>query len=661
MGKRASLLLLFLLALPLSWAQDNTAREYFQQGEQRFISGDYFGAIQAYREALEENPHYLEALIQLSRSYFMIEEYQEAQNFIKQAEVYGRNNLELLNMEARILVGRNDLEQARNRFQAVLEREPNNLEANLGLAEVLLLMGNHQEGAVAYRRSLILAPESKRALLSMMLLFDSRGDYEMGQIYLDLALKYHSRDGQVFLQAARHYLAAGDLEKAIYYGENAIQMNPDMEGPDFLLGAIYYRQGGFEQARELLQREVSRNPEEMRPLFLLARILEELGEYSQALVLYQRILHQEPLDEITRLLYEALIRRIGPDGQSLVNQAADFHFQEGQRWEEEFDFPRAQREYRRARWLQPYHYDSWLASARLWERQGYPEKSLYTLRVIEETGYDDQAFLDDLRMKEHSRVESLADQYEINQFTQGAQPYRLSLFFRQSSSLFHYSAQQPLTEYLSYYLMGFDSIDLPMSPMEVQSYSQAFQAARQQGSEYFLLLDVHEEERSILLSATLYLSRTGMEIESYNLLRMGKYRVQDSFQELAVRIERRLLPRGMLLELEDGQALINLGRLQGAESGQQYRVFRQDSVNLLSQEPWLEFNPSDYLGWIDIIQSDEAVALGTWNNRGPFVLAAQEDEIYLYPQSSQDIQETQTPYDQAIMDQELKRQLLMLQ
>jgi len=658
MKMRISILFLLLCSSILT-AQD--ARSFYQKGRERFEQQDYYGAIESFQEALEQNPHYLDALLELSRSYFQIEEYQEAQRFIEEAQKYGQNDLNLMNMEARILVGKNELDLAEERFRQVIQREPNNLDANLGLAEVLLLRGHTQEGAVAFRRSLILSPESKRALLSTMLLYDFRGEYELGEIYLDLALQHHGGDPQVYLQAAFHYLKAGNLEKALFYGENAVQMNPDLAGPDYLLATIYYERAEYEKASAALQRELKRDPQNLQSMFLLARTLEKQDQNSQALILYERILREDPLDEITRLHWEDLIRSMGEDAQSLRTRAADYHYQRGLSREEEFDFPGSLLEYRRSRWLDPYHYLSWEAYSRILAGQGYPEKSLDTLRAMKAAGYDDSRFQEQLMMLEHSHQASLSDRWDINQFNLAPNDYEISLFYYKNTKMHHYTAEREMAEFFRYHMMKTEYLDFSREAEEVSGFSQAYSQARTDGSDYFLVLEISEQERSFLMKVTLYLTRTGREIRHFSLLRMGNNRVQSAVAELSDMVASFFIPRGYLIRLKGEQGLLNLGRLHGVEEGDVYQVFRRNSLVLLSEEPWLEYNDADLLGFLTIEQVDEAISLGKWENYGPFTRVAENDEAFLLTETQPVEEEPQWSSQNWTIDENLKGQLLMLQ
>jgi tetratricopeptide (TPR) repeat protein len=656
--KSPSILIVFLCSLLVLQAE--SARDYYLQGETFFDQGDYYSAIEAYRESLDLNPHYLDALLQLSKSYFMIEEYQEAQHYIIEAQPYGQNNLDLMNMEGRIFIGKGDLDEAEVLFRRVILNEPNNLEANLGLAEVLLLKGNHQEGALAYRRSLILSPESKRALLSMLLLFDFQGEFEKAQIYLELALKYHSQDAQVFLQAAQHYLRSGDLTKALYYGENAVQMDSNLPGPDFLLAKIYYSQENYTAAYSALQRGLQLNPNDFQALFLMARCQEKLQEDENALVLYQRILKENPLDENARIHWEELLRRQGSSVATLISDATEYHLNRGIEYQNDFDFSHAQASYRRTRWLDPYYYQGWLRSSRLLITQGYPEEGLDSLRALKEAGFDDQELTDQLRMLEHSRNKGMADRWQLNQFQIPPNPYGLSLFFKPNTTLYHYSSEEALAGYFQYNLLKNNSLDLITNPAEISNYSQAFQRARDEESDYFIILEFSEGPRSFLLKAQLYLSRTGRLIDNFSILRMGSNRVQDSMAELSKRIVGFLLPRGHLVQLNDNQAIVNLGRMDGIEVDDIFQVIKEDNKILKAEEPWLEYPQEDLMGFIHIEEVDEAMSQGRWENHGHFEMIAPGEEAYLLEplESQAENADTQVPW---IIDQELKRQLLMLQ
>ena len=175
---------------------------------------DFALAVEKYKEALSLNSAYLEPMVGLAESFFQMEEYDEALTYVAMARTYDRTNPDLAVLEGRIRIGQGDVPAARALFTGVLQSQPNNVEARLGIAEAEIAAGRPQTALGQYAQTLKLAPESSRAILSLAMLYDESGDFSRAGTYYELALKSHASDPQVQLAAAAWYASRGNFASA---------------------------------------------------------------------------------------------------------------------------------------------------------------------------------------------------------------------------------------------------------------------------------------------------------------------------------------------------------------------------------------------------------------------------------------------------------------
>ena len=115
---------------------------------------------------------------------------------------------------ARVESAGTDFDRARRsrwRAQAV---EANNTEARIGLAELSLAEGQTAEAADFLESALRLSPQHRKALLSLVLVYEQLGDNEAATHYLDLALRVHRDSAEVHVLAAEYYLRRGMATEA---------------------------------------------------------------------------------------------------------------------------------------------------------------------------------------------------------------------------------------------------------------------------------------------------------------------------------------------------------------------------------------------------------------------------------------------------------------
>jgi tetratricopeptide (TPR) repeat protein len=666
--KRVKISILLLLGVIMTlWSQDGNAIDLYHKGEKSLRLQNYYEAIDNLQEALRINPSYLDAILSLADAYFRIEEYEEAYGYIEMASLYGRNDIVLINMKARILIGREDLKGAEELFLSVLSREPNNLDANLGLAEIALLRGDREKGVEHYTKSLVLSPESRRALLSLALLYDIDGFYDEGEYYLELALSYHSRDPEVFISLAKHYLLTGDLEKAEYFARNGTQIAPGIIGPFKLLGQSFMEQEKWLKAIDPLIQALSKKPKDVSLLYMLSQCYINLSMTDAALKTLDKALRLDPFDEIIRITMEQfLINNPGTD-IAMRNDLGNYHFEKGVILEKNFYYNQAFNEYRRARWINPYDWEGWINYGRIFNKQGFPGKYLNTMQAIKQSGYDQDSFLETLMILEHKKESDLADKWKIDQFDVEGNPYNIIFFPKYARSFVHIGAEGILGDYLKFILLRYSLLN-PDLGQNIQSFSEAFSMARQKETDYFVVLDFSETDRTFLCTATLFLSGTGAKIGETTVMRTGKGRVALAMEKLAENLNNFFLPRAVLLDLDGDKALVGRGRYQGLEEEQEALLIKRNSVSLLSQKPWIEYKDEDLLGKITITDLDEEISQGIIERNALFDLINPGDELYFIPLDDGSDQENKDALsndlipqqEKRIINNELKSQLLRL-
>ncbi len=201
--KSFGIILIFLGLLHPVWSQADV-QELYRRGAAAQDQGDYYTALELYRTALEANPSYLEPLQGTASCYFALGEYDEALNYVDLARRYARENLDLINLEGRILLGLGRFDEAQERFGYVLQREPHNVHAQFGMAEREIAGGKIQNAAARFREALRISPENRRALLSLVLLYDEIGNADAAENYISQALYFYSNVAQVRWIAGRH-------------------------------------------------------------------------------------------------------------------------------------------------------------------------------------------------------------------------------------------------------------------------------------------------------------------------------------------------------------------------------------------------------------------------------------------------------------------------
>jgi tetratricopeptide (TPR) repeat protein len=148
-----------------------------------------------------------------------------------------------------------DLNTARDSYQRLLTREPNNRDALLGLAAIDLRLGNVETAEARYQRLVELDPRDAQAVAGLAAL---RGPID--PVASESQLK------------------------------NLIALQPDAMNLYFALGNLYARQARWSEAQEAYFKAYTSDPENADYAFNLAVSLDQLRQKSPALDYYRRAL-----------------------------------------------------------------------------------------------------------------------------------------------------------------------------------------------------------------------------------------------------------------------------------------------------------------------------------------------------------------------------------
>jgi tetratricopeptide (TPR) repeat protein len=584
--------------------------------------------VELYRAALIENPAYDEPLIGLAESFFALEEYEEALEYLKQAQAYDRGNLDLIVLEGRIAIALNQTAAARSLFESVLEKQPNNLEARFGLAELDIAQGRTRNASRRYIETLKIRPESQKALLSLVLLSEAQGDLPAARAYLELALKYHNYDPRVHYAAGRFSMEEGNLDRAESYLLTAIALDGDYTEAKRLLAQIYLLQDQPQRSIDILRQILTTHRDIPLVWYCLGLAYDRSADPEQGIRSLAQALRLQPDDEIARIVLENIALNQLPIDDPIRERYAAYHLERGTLFRERNFLDKALMEYRRALRLQPEAKEPRLRYAELYRLMGFPEKYMRELEVLRDLGYTDAQILDDIESIGAERYDSVSAQWGIDQYGLDRKRFSLALYhLKPATRELHPFAGEAAAAYLQDLFQRYPTLEMLQTTINVDSFESAFREARSLGSDYFLLMHIEESERSFTAVLEQYLTSTGKLLRTYRVFRTGNDRVQDNFNILADRVVEALPLRGELLARQFDRGVIDLGLYDGLKTGQELAVVRKGKVRLRNDRIGVTADERDVLGSFTVETLDEVVSAGIVTKRSFFDLINAGDEI----------------------------------
>jgi len=608
------------------------ARALYQQGREAQETSSTLRAIELYRAALRGNPDYSQPMIGLAECFFALEEYEEALQYVLQAEKFEQGNLGLWLLEGRIRIGLNQLDQARALFQKVLEKERNNLDARFGLAELDLARGQRGNASQKYLQALRIKPDSSQALLALALLRQSEGNRPEADRYLEMAMRLNSDDPRVRYSAARFAMEQGNPELAEKHLEAALAVRPGDGEASILLAQVHLIQRRPDQAEADLRNILEANREKSLIWYMLGLSCDAAGKPEQALSALSQAVRLSPEDEVARIELENIALAKLPISDETRKKLAVFHLERGRMYEQRNMPDKALNEYRRCLRLDPESKEGRLGYAGIYRTLGFPVKFQKELEVLKSLGYKDPAIQDELEIAQSQLYDSVAFQWDLDQYALERKVFSIAVFCLPAMTAeVHPFAGTALVEYLKDQLRRYDTLRIAEAEPVAGSFEDAFQKARSLQSDYFLLLQSEESERSFALTLEQYLSGTGKRIASYRAFRTGNDRVQEASILLTARLHAALPPWGRLLTRRFDLGIVDLGTMDGLKKDDKLLIVKKGRVRLSSGEVGLAINDEDIVGDFQVARLDERVAEGALSKRSFFDLTNPGDELVFQP------------------------------
>jgi tetratricopeptide (TPR) repeat protein len=650
-----------LLASPGLAAQPASAAiALYEQGKAAAADENYYLAIEKYKAALVQNPHYLDPIKGLAECFFFLDEYDEALRWVTLGKTYDKNDFSLLTLEGRTNIVLGNLDKARELFLATLGRQPNNIEAMTGIALLDIAAGRTRFAAKQFEDALVMNPQHRVTLLSLALIYESLGELDKANRFIELALTYHPNYFLVHYIAGRTYYLQGDWSESESHLKSALALKGDFEPARMLLGNLYVVLNRGDQAIEVLRPLLTQNPENALARYVLGIAYGSKGDLANAVSSFQSAIGLSPNDEFSRLALEQLAVSGFPQGDAKRVGLARFRLDQGRLYEGKNMLDQALLEYRRAVKLDPASRDGRVAFANIFRRRGFPLKYLNELQVLKDLGLADRKIEDDIayyRTKSIGRVSEKwkIDQHDIDPRSLSLQVYTLA----PRNSLIHPASAEVVARLFKDVLDGYGKLRVQDVKPLVGSFEDAFRAARAGKADFFVLLTFDEGERTFGARARLYLARTGALMADLSAERTGNDRIRDTLLKVGSTMNGLLPIKGVLLRKEFDRGVIDLGSFHGLKEKDKLVIVKAGKVSLESGKIGYQFSENDVVGEITLDGIDEAVAEGTLAKKSFYDYITTGDEVLFLPQVQGKTAATTSP-QAAAPATELLRTLLEL-
>lgn len=624
--------LMMLTAFPAFAAEKKTALEIYNQAQEYERNENWYGASQYYIEVVNINPAFTDAWFHLADCSYKLGEFDLALQYLESAEKYEKNKSEIQNLKGMILLALDRTEDAREIFNKILQKYPNDISAHFGLAEIELYDGKFSGAEAQYIEALKRQNSNRKALLSLALVCAETGRFSQADKYLNQAMQYYSGESEVHYLAAIISLMKADYTDAEKHCRIAVEINGDFNKAYSLLAQILYFQNRYSEVIDLCDYLISLDRRNSSAWYLKGVALQKLGENEDAIETWDTGLTIQPQDEFMRMVLELEVRKNYAIEDSQRAGWAKYHITNAQQYETRFDKTGAVYEYQRALLLDPRNTNARLAYANILQMNGMHETYLNQLNFIKDNTQEKLSteLQDTIEAYNSLLAKTLAKKWKIDPFYLDKIRWNIAIFYVENNSSFNHADADRLTAMACSDIfsgVAITSVKTQVTP--VSGYSEAFSNARANKFDYFLIVSMSEGEDELTLNSTMYSGRTGTEIAKESFYATGNNRLSTVLRRFRGSVLEKLTVRGKILDRNGKVVLIDLGKSENIVKDAEFKIVKKGAVKTADTGTGLFYKDSDVVGTLVVTETGEEVSEAQIKSHGFYDRINIDDELVL--------------------------------
>ncbi len=294
MKKLLPLFLSLALCLPAP-PQPVSSRNKYKIGRGFFTRGDYNQAVQYLREALKEDPNYLDALYMLGLSYYGQKNYAKAEEQLGLVIRYDPQFVEAYQYLGQIYMAQKKYDQAKAHFQKMSGVPGGGVAAQYCLGVVFYQQQNLPMAEKSWKEAIRLDNKNARSHNNLGVLRSAEGKFVEAMTEFQLAAKLDPENPSYLVN-----LASAMIE--LKQNENArlqLQRADKLSGKRIDVGAVgaAYLAKIDKQWEKVLQyttMALTQNDDYTQAMLLKGEALEQLKKPEEALKMYEQALESDP-------------------------------------------------------------------------------------------------------------------------------------------------------------------------------------------------------------------------------------------------------------------------------------------------------------------------------------------------------------------------------
>ena len=623
---------------PLFAADSKNVLKLYNEAVELQNEENWYTASQYFIEVVNSNPAFSDAWFRLADCSYHLGEFDLAFQYLESAEKYEKDRIQIKNLKGMILLALGRTDEARQIFNEVLKKYPNDIDAHFGLAEIELYDGKFSGAENQYTEALKRQNSNRKALLSLALVCAETKRYSQSEKYLRQAMQHYSGEPEVHYLAASIYTMKGDYKDAEKHARIAVEIRGGYEQAYELLAQIVYLQHRYSEVIDLCDFIISRNRNASSAWYLKGTAQAKLGNTEDAISTWDTGLSVNPQDELMRMMLELTAKNELDFDDARRKQWASYHLNNARQYDSRYDKAGSTYEYQRALMLDPSNATARLAYADILELNGMHELYLSQLKFVKENADSELStgLKDTIEAYDSLLNNTLAKRWKVDAFYLDKIRWNIAVFYTENTSTFNHADSDRLTALACgdvFSGVAITSVKTQVTP--VSGYGEAFKNARDNNFDYFVMVSLSEGEDDVSLSATMYSGRTGTETFSEKYYATGNNRFSTVLRRFRNSVLEKLTVRGKILQRNGKTVLIDLGRSENIIKDAEFKIIRKGAVKTADSGSGLFFRDDDVVGMLVVTEAGEEVSEATITSHGFYDRINEGDELVLVSMPAQ--------------------------
>ena len=225
---------------------------------------------------------------------------QDAQNYYQKVLNMDPNHLMALNNLGVIFRELGENQKAKDCYEKAIEINPNYADAHSNLGNIFKKLDEYQKAKDCYEKAIIIDPNHNDANYNLGVIFKELDEYQKAKDCYEKVIEINPNYVDAHNNLGVIFKELDEYQKAKDCYEKVIKINPNYANAHNNLGVIFRELGENQKAKDCYERAIEINPGYVAAHYNLGIILKELGKLEEAEASYRQAIALKP-DDLSKI------------------------------------------------------------------------------------------------------------------------------------------------------------------------------------------------------------------------------------------------------------------------------------------------------------------------------------------------------------------------